>query len=1025
VTRRPAVLGILLACAALADSADTAPPRGLRDHTPQVHALVGARLVVSPGRVVESGVLILRDGVIEAAGAGVTVPPDAEVRDLKGRTVYPGFIDAYASWPPEAGKKAGGEGKGGKKRRKKEPKEEKPAEAPPGGARHWNPNVTPDLRVDARYAPDEEADRPWRSQGVTARLLAPPRGVLRGTSVLVGTGEGDVGRLVLTPQVAMHASLDPDPQRSEGYPSSAMGAIALLRQACCDADWYGRAWEAYARGKGVPRPEANAPLEALQRWLAGRLPVLFDCSDELGVLRAQRIAQEFALNAIVRGSGREYRRLDAVKAAGLPLVLPLVFPGAPDVRTPEAALGVSLKELMHWDLAPENPGRLDRSGVRIAFTGEGLDRPEDFLPALRKAVARGLDKEAALKALTVTPAALFGVSDRLGTLEPGKAAHLVVADGDLFDPKGKARVLETWVDGRRYEADPWQGGDPRGVWELASADPAVAASLVLEGEPGKLSGRVERDGLVTPLRQVAVDAGRLAFLVDGKALGLEGAVRMGAPLAGEVLDGEGVRADGHRFSWRAVRKGPPIEEKDEKEGKADAPPREAMYPVNFPLGAFGLEAPPPQPEALLFRNATVWTCGPQGILEGASVLVKAGRIVAVGRDLDVPPGALIVDATGKHLTPGVIDCHSHIAIAGNVNEAGQAVTAEVRIGDVLDGDGIAIYRELAGGVTTANLLHGSANPIGGQNQVIKLRWGALPEALKFAGAPAGIKFALGENPKQSNWDRHDRYPQTRMGVEEIIRDTFQAARDYRKSWRVAPSGLPPRRDLTLEAVGEILDGKRLIHCHAYRQDEMLALMRLCEDFGVRIGTFQHVLEGYKIAEAMHRHGVGGSSFSDWWAYKIEVYDAIPTNGALLQEAGVLVSFNSDSPELARRLNTEAAKAVKYGGVSPEEALKFVTSNPARQLGILGSVGTLEPGKDADLALWSGPPLSTFSVCEQTWIDGRRMFDRTEDLARRSGLEAMREALIQRVLASEGSDGKKKGGKPEPEREVQCCHDDDE
>ncbi len=1013
-------LVVLAGCTALAGSGDTAPPQGMRDHTPRVHALVGGRLVLAPGRVVDAGVLVLRDGVIEAAGAGVAVPPDAKIWDLKGRTVYPGFIDAYASWPPEA--KGKGDGQGGrKKRRKQEPKEEKPVEAlPSGGARHWNPNVTPDLRVDERYVPDAEADRPWRGQGVTARLLAPPRGVLRGTSVLAGTGEGDAGRRLLKPQVALHASLAPDPQRAEGYPTSGMGAIALLRQAFYDADWYARAWEAYAKGRGVPRPEANASLEALQRWLAGRLPVMFDCADELAVLRARRIAQEFGLDAMARGSGREYRRLDAVKAAGLPLVLPLDFPEAPDVQTPEAALEVSLKELMHWDLAPENPGRLDRAGIRIAFTGEGLEKPEDFLPALRRAVARGLDRDSALKALTVTPAALFGVSDRLGTLAPGKAADLVVADGDLFDPEGKARVLETWVDGRRYETDPWQGFDPRGTWELAAGD--QAASLILEGEPGKLSGRVEKDGHPTPLQQATVDAGRLALLVDGKALGREGILRLGAPLAPDALAGDGVGADGKAFPWRAARKGAAPEKE-----KAEEAPRAARYPVNFPLGAFGLAGPPPQPEAVLFRNATVWTCGPQGILEGASVLVKAGRIAAVGRDLEAPAGARVVDATGRHLTPGVVDCHSHIAIAGEVNEMGQAVTAEVRIGDVLEGDGVAIYRELAGGVTTASLLHGSANPIGGQNQVIKLRWGALPEDLKFAGAPAGIKFALGENPKQSNWDRHDRYPQTRMGVEQVFRDTFQAARDYRKAWeawRVAPSGLPPRRDLGLEAVGEILDGTRLIHCHAYRQDEMLALMRVCEDFGVRIGTFQHVLEGYKVAEAMHRHGAGGSTFSDWWAFKVEVYDAIPHNGALMAEAGIPVSFNSDSPELARRLNTEAAKAVKYGGVSPEEALKFVTANPARQLGILGSVGTLEPGKDADLALWSGPPLSAFSACEQTWIDGRQYFDRAEDLARRPELEAMREALIQRVLASGKPGGKRKGGKREPEKEVQCCHEDE-
>jgi len=299
-------------------------------------------------------------------------------------------------------------------------------------------------------------------------------------------------------------------------------------------------------------------------------------------------------------------------------------------------------------------------------------------------------------------------------------------------------------------------------------------------------------------------------------------------------------------------------------------------------------------------------------------------------------------------------------------------------------------------------LHGSANTIGGQNQVVKFRWGALPEEMKFAAAPAGIKFALGENVKRSNWGSSSRYPQTRMGVEQLLRDAFRAAEDYRRRWKDYRSfkrGLPPRVDLEQEALVEVLEGKRLIHCHSYRQDEILAFLRVCEEFHVRVATLQHILEGYKVADVMAKHGVGGSSFSDWWAYKFEVYDAVPYNGAIMHEAGVVVSFNSDDAELARRLNLEAAKAVKYGGVPPEEALKFVTLNPAKQLGVDKFVGSIEPGKDADLVLWSASPLSTFSRCEQTWIDGRKYFDRSEDVRRREEMAARRTALIQRVIAS--------------------------
>ena len=327
----------------------------------------------------------------------------------------------------------------------------------------------------------------------------------------------------------------------------------------------------------------------------------------------------------------------------------------------------------------------------------------------------------------------------------------------------------------------------------------------------------------------------------------------------------------------------------------------------------------------------------------------------------------------------------------------------MRIGDFIDCDDINIYRQLAGGVTTSNILHGSANPIGGQNQVIKLRWGALPEAMKFRLAPSGIKFALGENVKQSNnRDPSTRYPQSRMGVEQIMHDEFVAAERYARrwqEWKKNPSGIPPRRDLELDAISEILAKQRWIHCHSYRQDEILTLIRLLDRFKVRIGTFQHILEGYKVADAMAKHGAMGSAFADWWAYKFEVYDAIPYNGALMHEAGVVVSFNSDDRELARHLNHEAAKAVKYGGVSPSEALKFVTLNPAKQLRIDKYVGSLEVGKHADLVVWSRSPLSTLSRCEQTWVDGRKYFDLEQDSVARQRDAALRQQLIQKILAS--------------------------
>jgi imidazolonepropionase-like amidohydrolase len=410
---------------------------------------------------------------------------------------------------------------------------------------------------------------------------------------------------------------------------------------------------------------------------------------------------------------------------------------------------------------------------------------------------------------------------------------------------------------------------------------------------------------------------------------------------------------------------------------------------------------------VLVKGATVWTQGPQGTLENADLLVRDGKIVAVGAGLSAPSGATTIDAKGKHVTPGLIDCHSHTAIRGGVNEGSNNVTAEVRIEDVIDPQSIALYRELAGGLTTAHLLHGSANSIGGQDAVVKLHYQSTRERMLVPGALPGIKFALGENPKQSNFRdsaRTPRYPATRMGVMESIRERFTAARHYREAWdaydKLSASAKerrePPRRDLQLEAIGEILSGRRVIHSHCYRQDEILALIRTAESFGVKIGTFQHVLEGYKVADEIAAHGAGGSTFSDWWAYKLEAYDAIPYNGALMRERGIVVTFNSDSDELARRLNVEAAKAVKYGGVPEIDALDFVTGNAAKQLGIANRTGSLEAGKDADFVVWSGSPLSSLSLAEQTWVDGIKEFDRASDLVERDKKAKARADAIAKI-----------------------------
>ncbi len=429
--------------------------------------------------------------------------------------------------------------------------------------------------------------------------------------------------------------------------------------------------------------------------------------------------------------------------------------------------------------------------------------------------------------------------------------------------------------------------------------------------------------------------------------------------------------------------------------------------------------------ALLIRHATILTVT-HGTLENGDILIKDGKIVAVGSELKAPADAQVIDASGQFVMPGIIDCHSHIAVDGDVNEGSVSVSSMVNIADVLNSDDPAIYRDLAGGVTAANILHGSANSIGGQTVVIKLRWGQPAVKLPFEGALPGIKFALGENPKRSNFrvsGMPDRYPATRMGVEETIRGAFTAARDYKKSWddynkRVAAGEknlIPPRRDLKLEPLVEVLEGKRYVHAHCYREDEILMLLRVAKEFGFRVQTLQHVLEGYKVADEIAAAGTGASIFSDWWAYKVEAYEAIPYNAALMTRRGVVVSVNSDDAAEAMHLNQEAAKSMRYGGLTHDEALKLVTLNPAIQLGIEKRVGSIEVGKDADLVIYNRDPLSAYAVVQKTLIDGRVYFDREKDLAGRAALEQEKKELLEKARKSaEKKADEKKAEEKKPE-----------
>jgi len=830
--------------------------------------------------------------------------------------------------------------------------------------------------------------------------VAPRRGIVRGSSAVIGLGDGTPNASLIRADAAQVLALEPAPN---GYPGSLMGAIAVIRQALLDARWYHEVQSAYRKSpSGKPRPEENVSWAALEPLVQGQQSALFVADEMLEVLRAGALASEAGLSAAILGAGDEYKRAKPIAAAGFPLIVPVNFPDPPDVADEGNALEVTTEELRHWDQAPGNPAALARAGASFALTANGLKDVKSFRANVAKAIGRGLTADQALAAVTTTPAGLTGLSDRLGTLAPGKIANLTVTRGDLFSETGKVR--EVWVDGARYEVAKDDAG-LKGSWSIRWGHGAHALMVAVDKDT---TVRLVVGADTLRATSVRLEGARLRFTMQRGAEAPEG---FDLTAANDALRGTlsvaGVGSHEVTGSRVPEAANPDLEKgaQGEKGGKDE--------PVPTPVVMGNTEAwrasAPAQPAAVLVRDATIWTAGPQGTLEHADLLVRGGKIAAIGKHLAPPPNAVVIEGQGKQVAPGIIDCHSHSAILGNVNECTNSVTAEVRIRDVVNSESVNIYRQLASGNTVMHLLHGSCNAIGGQCAVIRNKWGEPPDQLIFAAAPPTVKFALGENPKQANWGAGatGRYPQSRAGVEETLRDAFTRARDYREGWadwNAHRRPFPPRRDLQLDAMAEILEGKRIIHCHSYRQDEILMLMRLAEEFGIRVGTFQHVLEGYKVADEMASHGAGGSSFSDWWGYKYEVIDAIPTNGYLMWDRGVTVSYNSDSDELARHLNTEAAKAIKYGGVPPEEAIKFVTLNPARQLKIDSRVGSLEVGKDADFAIWNGSPLSPYTRCEQTWIKGRKYFDRAADLAGRAALASEREALTAKAKAAKPSAG---------------------
>lgn len=981
-------LGFTLSTGAFAQ--ETFPVNGTTNKIHTTYAFTNVKIVVDPETVIDNGSLIVKDGVITAVGEKISIPKGAVIYDLKGKTIYPGLIDAYSTYGmPEV---------------KKIPAWGPQMESNIKGAYGWNAAVKPETEANKLFADDSKSADEMRKLGFGAVLTFQKDGIVRGSAAVVSLGDGRENELMIKDKAAAMYSFDKGVS-SQDYPSSLMGAIALLRQTYLDADWY---------RKDKNKKEYNISLESFNALQT--LPQIFETTDKMNIIRADKIGDEFKVNYIMKGSGNEYQRLDDIKAANCKLIIPLNFPIPYDVEDAYEANNVSLTELKHWEMAPANPLALEKSAIPFAITTADLKEKKDFWKNLRKAISYGLSEKQALRSLTITPAELLNVSDKLGKLRSGMIANFIITSGNLFDEK--TVIYENWIQGNPYRIIDYNAVDVRGNYDFSYGPNRNTYQLKIEGDMEKLKATILADTSKIPTN-IIVNGNAVSITFNPKEV--TGTVRLSGNINTNPLrmNGKGQLPDGSWITWSATYTSAMNAETKKDTTKKQNP---TYGQVIYPFCAYGRKADDRDGfdkvvndfknryDALLIKHVTVWTNEAEGILKNQDVYITDGHIVRIADDINASTLAFakVIDGTGKHLTPGIIDEHSHIALI-SVNEGTQASSAEVRMGDVINSEDINIYRQLSGGVTSAQLLHGSANPIGGQSAIVKLRWGKSPEQMKFAGADGFIKFALGENVKQSNWGDVNtiRFPQSRMGVEQVYYDYFTRAKEYdakQKAAALSKTGTVFRRDLELEAVAEILNKKRFITCHSYVQSEINMLMHVGDSMGFQVNTFTHILEGYKVADKMKARNIGASTFSDWWAYKMEVKDAIPYNAAILTRMGVITAINSDDAEMGRRLNQEAAKTVKYGGLTEEEALKTVTLNPAKLLHIDNKVGSIKVGKDADVVLWSDNPLSIYARVEKTIIDGQIYYDNEQDLKLREEIQQERARIIQKMI-----DEKKNGG----------------
>ena len=924
-------------------------------------ALTGATVIPAPGEVLENATVIIDAGRIVKVGIGLSIPPEAEVLDMAGLWVYPGFIDAathvgISEKVPDAATLA-----------RLLDKEQETRQGPRTSMQLANRNgVWPHLSVSDLYTPDKKKLEAYRKSGFTTALITPHPSIFGGQGALVQLSDAPMRQTILedglTQIIALSGVSESPSHYKYAYPSSRMGVTAQIRQTFLDAEWYLKQSDLAARNpKQAMRPPTDPVLETMGLLLDGEQALLIVANDADEIHHALDLAKELDQRLIILGGTEAWKVTDRLLDSGTAVIASLDWKKKPELapkakeesedeakeeteeeveETPVESketeivpalaltrswekkweddffepLSLRREKIRLWEEQVNNVRVLLEAGVPVALSGAGTS-PDKLLTKLRDALELELSPDQMLAVLTTNPADIFGMQEQVGTISPGALANLTVTTQPL--EKKKAKVRYVFIDGERFDIDAGKAEDKKEKDKKNNKDE--------DKNEGDTDSDAEND-----------DA--------------------------DVSDDVTVE-----------------EKKDddaaEEEKKEDKEP-EDIHPW---LTESEADRKPPllTDGNVMLRNATVLTVT-NGTLENTDVLVKDGTIKKIGQDLKLPKNTMEIDLQGYWLMPGIVDPHGHLA-GRTLNEGTQSVTPEVQMADVINHQDVRIQRALAGGATTMHLMHGSANTIGGQNVVIKLKYGKSPAEMTDSRGPRLVKFALGENVTWKNWDGPiKRFPSSRMGVESVFRQSFNDALEYQSTWdNFKKNGRNatqvPRHDLRLEALNDIIAGDIWVHSHGYRSDELLRLLAVAEDYGFRIACLQHVLEGYRILPEMLRHGVSGSTFADFWAYKVEAYQAIPHNATMMMRAGIVSSINSDSADVIRRLNTEAAKSMRFGGLSSNEALRLITINPAIQLGLDEYVGSIEVGKDADFAVYTRHPLDTFSRNVLTLIDGEVYF----------------------------------------------------